>query len=61
MPENIVAALRRHADELPRNDGGLTVVLLQAADEIEYLRQRCIEIDNEWRRSIENESRRTAD
>lgn len=52
---NIVARLRAIADA-SEGDGlmGFAIVTREAADEIEYLRHRCEEIDHEWRQSIEH-------
>ncbi len=58
--KNIVARLREEADNNAglRSDHYLQAILNEAADEIEYLRQRCEEIDHEWRLTVERSDKR---
>lgn len=50
MPENIIKRLRDTSQRMLDLHLPVTGHLMQeAADEIEYLRQRCEQIDNEWR------------
>lgn len=52
--ENIVKRLREEADKATlRVDDTLAAVLNEAAEEIERLRQRCEQIDQEWRQTLE--------
>ncbi len=52
--ENLVKRLRKWA-ESAKSDGFTMFAsdLNEAADEIEYLRQRCEQIDQEWRQTLE--------
>jgi len=54
--ENIVERLRDIADSALKDGlAGVALTCQQAADEIEYLRQRCEEIDQEWRQTIDGQ------
>lgn len=53
--ENIVKRLRDASERMLDMNLPLSAHLMQeAADEIEYLRQRCEQIDQEWRQTVEN-------
>lgn len=58
---NIVARLRAMADA-SESDGlmGYAIVSREAADEIEYLRQRCEQIDHEFRQQDADDRRSRA-
>ena len=52
--ENIVKRLNDASQRLLQNNLPACAHLMQeAADEIEYLRQRCEQIDQEWRQTVE--------
>mgnify|MGYP000131307828 FL=1 len=54
MNDPITTSLLREAERATlRMDDDLAAVLREAADEIEYLRQRCEQIDQEWRQTLE--------
>ena len=53
--ENIVKRLNDASQRMLDMNLPLSAHLMQeAADEIEYLRQRCEQIDQEWRQTVEN-------
>ena len=52
--KNIVKRLRDEAERI-RGDDRHSFLLDEAADEIEYLRQRCEQIDQEWRTTIDGQ------
>ena len=47
--ENIVKRLRDEAESPYLHHDAVAALHSEAADEIEYLRQRCEQIDQEWR------------
>ena len=54
---NIVERLRKASDRFVAEGLVITSHMMQeAADEIEYLRQRCEEIDNEWRMTFHDQN-----